>query len=136
MLNQAYVGRSLPATEPVGITAEAVEAFAAALGQNGDTVPATFLISLTLPAADALIEDPDFGLDFTRVLHREQKFTHHRPLAIGDRVSCTVTVAGIKVVAGNELLTLETGVTGADGSAIASVTTTLFVAADPAEATT
>ncbi|HIW64160.1 MAG TPA: MaoC family dehydratase N-terminal domain-containing protein [Candidatus Stackebrandtia excrementipullorum] len=136
MLNQGYVGHSLPATDPVEITVDAVAAFCEALGQSGGQgVPATFLISVTLPAADALINDPEFGLDFSRVLHREQKFTYRRPLKIGDVVTCTVTVESIKVVAGNELLTLRNEVHDADGSAVASVTTTLFVAAEPAEDT-
>lgn len=134
MLNRGYIGTSLPATDPVEVTAEAVAAFAASLGETvGDKVPPTFLISVTLPAADALIDDPEFGLDFSRVLHREQRFTHHRPLVVGDRVSCTVTVDAIKVVAGNELLTLVTTVNDPDGSAVATVTTTLFVAAEQAE---
>ena len=130
MLNQGYVGRELPATEPVEVTAEPVAAFAAALGQSGDAIPSTYLISLTLPAADVLIDDPDFGLDFSRVLHREQRFQHHRPLKVGDRVSCVVTVDGIKVVAGNELLSLRTEVVDAVASPVATVWTTLFVAAE------
>jgi len=130
VLNQGYVGRELPATEPVEVTAESVAAFAAALGQSGDAIPSTYLISLTLPAADVLIDDPDFGLDFSRVLHREQRFQHHRPLKVGDRVSCVVTVDGIKVVAGNELLSLRTEVVDAVASPVATVWTTLFVAAE------
>lgn len=130
MLNQGYVGRELPATEPVEVIVESVTAFAAALGQSGDGIPSTYLISLTLPAADVLINDPDFGLDFSRVLHREQRFQHHRPLKVGDRVSCRVTVDGIKVVAGNELLSLRTEVVDAVASPVATVWTTLFVAAE------
>ncbi|GAA4912025.1 MaoC dehydratase-like protein [Stackebrandtia albiflava] len=129
MLNRAYIGRRLPATTPVEITEEAVAAFAAALGETGGHIPPTFLISLTLPASDALIDDPDFGLDFSRVLHREQRFSHHRPLRIGERVSCTVQVEDVKVVAGNELLTLRTEVTAEDSEPVATVSTVLFVAA-------
>src|SRR5699024_8961726 len=75
MLNTSYVGRSLPTTEPAVLTAESVTRFARALGMGDTTaVPPTYLISLTLPAADPLIGDPEFGLDFSRVLHREQRF--------------------------------------------------------------
>jgi acyl dehydratase len=135
VLNLGYVGRSLPATEPVEITAQAVSRFAAALQDNDpvhpDAAPPTFLISLTLPAADALIEDPEFGLDFTKVLHREQRFEYARPVRVGDRVSCVVTVDSIKSVAGNDLLSLRTAVT-ADGEPLATVWTTLFVAGETA----
>ncbi|MGH8881643.1 MAG: FAS1-like dehydratase domain-containing protein [Stackebrandtia sp.] len=137
-MNLGYVGRSLPPTEPAIISADAVARFAAALGHSGAglvSVPPTFLISLTLPAADPLIDDPGFGLDFSRVLHREQRFEYVRAPRVGDRVSCVVTVDSIKVVAGNELLSLRTDVTAADDEPVAVVHTTLFVAAEPAEET-
>lgn len=128
MLNTSYVGRSLPTTAPAVITTESVTRFARALGMSDtDAVPPTYLISLTLPAADPLIEDPDFGLDFSKVLHREQRFAYHRELRAGDRVSCTVTVESIKTVSGNDLLALRTDVTDEKGLA-AEVWTTLFVA--------
>jgi hypothetical protein len=132
MLNASYAGRSLPTTEPVAITPDSVTRFAQALGLPDDgSVPPTYLISLTLPAAEPLVDDPDFGLDWSRVLHREQRFAYHRELRAGAEVSCTVTVESIKTVAGNDLLALHTHVNDADGVA-AEVWTTLFVAGDPA----
>ncbi|RRR99165.1 MaoC family dehydratase [Glycomyces terrestris] len=130
MLNTSYVGRSLPTTEPVAVTAESVTRFAEALGlADTGLVPPTYLISLTLPAADRLIDDPDFGLDWSRVLHREQRFAYHRELRAGAEVTCAVTVESIKTVAGSDLLSLRTEVRDAEGLA-AEVWTTLFVAGD------
>ncbi|HEX2145811.1 MAG TPA: MaoC family dehydratase N-terminal domain-containing protein [Glycomyces sp.] len=126
------MGRSLPTTEPVVITPESVTRFAQALGLADDgLVPPTYLISLTLPAAERLIDDPDFGLDWSRVLHREQRFAYHRELRAGAAVSCAVTIESIKTVAGNDLLSLHTDVTDAEGLA-AEVWTTLFMAGAPA----
>lgn len=131
MLNTSYVGRSLPTTEPVTVTAESVTRFAQALGlADAGRLPPTYLISLTLPAADRLVDDPDFGLDWSRVLHREQRFAYHRELRAGAVVTLDVTVESIKTVAGNDLLALRTGVSDAEGLA-AEVWTTLFVAGDP-----
>nr|QZD53445.1 MaoC family dehydratase N-terminal domain-containing protein [Glycomyces sp. TRM65418] len=128
------MGRSLPTTEPVTITAASVTRFAQALGLPDDgTVPPTYLISLTLPAAERLIDDPDFGLDWSRVLHRDQRFAYHRELRAGAAVSCAVTIESIKTVAGNDLLGLHTDVRDGDGVA-AEVWTTLFVAAPGAAA--
>jgi hypothetical protein len=130
MLNASYVGRSLPTTDPVPVTADSVTRFARALGLGDHaTVPPTFLISLTLPAAERLIDDPDFGLDWSRVLHREQRFAYHRELRAGAEVSCTVHIESIKTVAGNDLLSLRTDVADAEGVA-AEVWTTLFMAGD------
>jgi hypothetical protein len=133
MLNASYVGRSLPTTPPVTVTAESVTRFAEALGlADTGLVPPTYLISLTLPAADRLIDDPEFGLDWSRVLHREQRFAYHRELRAGAEVTCTVTVESIKTVAGNDLLALRTDVNDAEGLA-AEVWTTLFVGAPATE---
>jgi hypothetical protein len=130
----------LPPTEPVVITADAVTRFAQALGLDDDgTVPPTFLISLTLPAAERLIDDPDFGLDWSRVLHREQRFAYHRELRAGAAVTCASTIESIKSVAGNDLLALRTdvavvedGTVGVGVGLAAEVWTTLFVAGDAA----
>ncbi|WP_344488898.1 FAS1-like dehydratase domain-containing protein [Glycomyces endophyticus] len=125
----------MPTTEPVAVTAASVTRFAEALGlPDTGAIPPTYLISLTLPAADRLIDDPDFGLDWGRVLHREQRFAYHRELRAGDVLTVTVTIESIKTVAGNDLLSLRTAVDSQDGLA-AEVWTTLFVAAatdDPA----
>jgi len=141
MLNASYVGRSLPTSDPVAITPASVTRFAQALGLDDamqmygsqasprPAVPPTYLISLTLPAAEALKDDPEFGLDWSRVLHRDQRFAYHRELRAGAEVACTVTVESIKTVAGNDLLSLRTDVTDAEGL-VAEVWTTLFVAGD------
>ncbi|THV42301.1 FAS1-like dehydratase domain-containing protein [Glycomyces buryatensis] len=132
MLNTSYVGRSLPATEPVAISADSVSRFAHALGLSDTAaVPPTYLISLTLPAADPLIADPEFGLDWSKVLHRDQRFVYHRELRAGDEVSCVPTVESIKTVAGSDLLSLRTEVRSS-GETVAEVWTTLFVAGDAA----
>ena len=40
--------------------------------------PPTFAIVLSLPAGQ-VIADPELGLDYTRVVHGEQRFVHDRP---------------------------------------------------------
>ena len=136
MLNASYVGRSLPTTGPVEISAASVARFAAALGIDDsttrlDAVPPTYLITLTLPAAEQLVDDPDFGLDWSKVLHRDQRFAYHRQVRPGTAVTCTATIESIKSVAGNDLLSLRTDVADAHGL-VAEVWTTLFVAGEAA----
>jgi acyl dehydratase len=131
VLNLAYVGRSLLATAPVEVTRESIAAFRAALGDTDpgrqDVAPPTFLVSLTLPAASSLADDPDFGLDYSRVLHREQRFEPVRPVRAGDRLSAELIVDSIKSVAGNDILTLRGKVSAQDGP-VGTAWTTLFVA--------
>lgn len=132
MLNRAYIGREVATTPAVTVTAEAVSAFATALGDtvDADVAPATFLVSLTMPAVESLKDDPDFGLDYSKVLHREQTFAFARPLRVGDSVACAITIDDIKSVAGNDILNLRAEVTDADDEPLATVTTVLFVGGD------
>ncbi|ADD45981.1 FAS1-like dehydratase domain-containing protein [Stackebrandtia nassauensis] len=129
MLNRAYIGRTVTTTTPVTVTTEAVSAFAAALGDtvDGDIAPPTFLVSITMPAVETLKDDPDFGLDYTKVLHREQSFDFARPVRVGDTVVCEITIDDIKSVAGNDILSLRAEAVDPDGARVATVTTTLFV---------
>ena len=132
MLNRAYVGRRVAETSPVTVTEAAVTAFADALGHTatGGVAPATFLISITMPVIESLKNDPELGLDYSRVLHREQTFAFARPVRVGDTVSCAVDVTDIKTVAGNDILSLTAEVSDEDGMSVATVTTVLFVAGD------
>ena len=59
---------------------------------------------LTLPAGQQFVTDPDAGVDYGRVVHGEQRFVHERPLRAGDEVQVTLTIEGIRVAGGNELI--------------------------------
>ena len=51
-------------------------AAARALGYPDVIAPPTFPIVLTLTAGHQVITDPDFGLDYSKVVHGEQRFVH------------------------------------------------------------
>jgi acyl dehydratase len=133
-LDPAYVGRSFPATEPYLVAREKIREFAEAIGAmdaiyhdpqaarslgHPDVVaPPTFPIVVTNAALRQLIDDPGLGLDFSRVVHGDQRFTYHRPLRVGDRLVCVGTVADIIERAGNGFLTTRTEVTAEDGEPV------------------
>ena len=50
------------------------------------------------------IVDPDAGIDFSRVVHGEQKFVHHRLLTAGDVVVGTLTVDSIRQAGGHSMV--------------------------------
>ena len=41
-------------------------------------------------------DDPEAGIDYSRVVHGEQKFIHHRPIVAGDRLVTVLTVDSIR----------------------------------------
>ena len=77
---------------------EIVETFAAAyrdvaaaraLGYADLVAPPTFAIVIALEASVDVVKDPDFGLDYSRVVHGEQRFAYTRPVVAGDELVVT-----------------------------------------------
>ena len=53
----------------------------------------------------SLIEDPESGIDFSRVVHADQRFTHHRPIVAGDRLVAELHVDGVRAMGGGAMIT-------------------------------
>ena len=87
--------------------------------------PPTFAIVLTLPAGHQVIDDPELGIDYSRVVHGEQRFVHRRPVRAGDVLQVAVTIDDIRAAAGNDLVTTRADVTTLDGEAVLTAFGTL-----------
>jgi len=119
-LDQSFVGRSYPPTRPYEVGREKIREFAEAVGDgnpaytdpeaakalgHSDVIaPPTFVFSITFRAAQQVIEDPQLGLDYSRVVHGDQKFAYARPVRAGDRLTVTSHIEGVKSLAGNDIL--------------------------------
>ena len=133
-VDAAFVGRVYPPTAPYEVGREKIREFAdaindqnpayrdveaaRALGHKDVVAPPTFAIVLTLPAGAQLVADPEAGIDYSRVVHGEQRFTHHRPIRAGDRLVATTTIDAARSVAGNDLLTARVDLATEDGEAV------------------
>jgi acyl dehydratase len=87
--------------------------------------PPTFAIAAIARAQDAVLFLPELGLDFSRVVHGDQRFVHHRPIHAGDELHSTVHIDSIRQLAGNDLLGLRTEVADADGRPVVTGYSTL-----------
>ena len=116
-LNQDLVGKTYPATT-FEVTAERVAAFALAVGDDRSFVSPTFATTPEIAALAQVIGDPDLGLDFARVVHGEQEFGWRRPLAVGDTLSVTPTIASIRAKGGHAFITIETEMRDAAGELV------------------
>jgi len=106
MLNPDLVGRTFTSADSVTVTKEAIQKFAEVLGEtNLDIAPPTFSISITLEQSQSLLQDS--GLDWTRVVHGEQRFELKRPIIAGDVLTCSSTIESARNVAGNEIVTVR-----------------------------
>jgi acyl dehydratase len=140
-LDPSFVGRSYPATEPYQVGREKIREFAAAIGDanpaytdveaaralgHPDLVaPPTFAIVLSLRASHQVVKDPALGLDYSRVVHGDQRFSYTRPIFAGDELSVIVTVEKIRSVAGNDIITTRGDIATTAGEAVCSAYSTL-----------
>jgi hypothetical protein len=127
MLNPDLVGRTFTSADSVTVTKEAIQKFAEVLGEsNFDIAPPTFSISITLDQSQSLLQGS--GLDWTRVVHGEQRFEIKRPIIAGDVLVASSTIESARNVAGNEIVTVRSDLH--DGSnLVVSTWSTLVVRA-------
>jgi acyl dehydratase len=130
-LNRDLVGREYPAAESYEVSRELIRRFAEAIGDDNPAytdvaaarslghadviAPPTFLTVLGFRYRDGgPVTDPALGLDYSLVVHGEQRFVHHRPVRAGDVLSVSSAVVDIRDAGRNELLTTRTSVRAGD----------------------
>ena len=142
-LDPSFVGRSYPPTAPYEVGREKIREFARAIGASDPAyhdvaaaralghpdlvAPPTFPILFTWAAGYHLVEDPELGLDFGRVVHGEQRFSYTRPVCAGDRLVCVTTVEEIMSRVGNDFVTTRTEMTTEDGEPVVTVSSRLVI---------
>ncbi len=129
MLNPDSVGRTFHSAKSFPVTAADIVDFAGVLGETDLSVaPPTFSIRISLDQFHEVLTDPQVGLDWSRLVHGDQKFEIFRPLVAGDLIACSSTIENYKVVAGNEILTVRSDLRAGD-ELVASSWSTLVVRA-------
>lgn len=144
-LDQSFVGRTYPPTEPYEVGREKIREFAAAVGDTNPVhtdreaaaalghpdviAPLTFPFTITFAAAEQVVMDPQLGLDYSRVVHGDQKFAYARPVRAGDRLSVTSTIEAIKSMAGNDILDIRGEVHDENGELVVTAWTKLVARA-------
>jgi len=78
-------------------------------------------------AEQQYVADPAAGIDFSRVVHADERFTHHRPIHAGDRLVTVLHVDAISERAGLAMVTTRAEIADADGAPVATVVSTLAV---------
>lgn len=79
---------------------------ACAAGYPDVIAPPTFVTIINLAAINLIINDPELGLDYGRMVHGDQSFTYHRPVHAGDRLVVIARVDDIMSRAGNDFITM------------------------------
>ncbi|MCD9902578.1 MaoC family dehydratase N-terminal domain-containing protein [Streptomyces sp. MT29] len=144
-LDQSFVGRTYPPTPAYEVGREKIREFAEAVGDSHPAyvdveaaralghpdviAPPTFVFSITYRAAGEVVQDPQLGLDYSRVVHGDQKFSYVRPVRAGDRLTVTSTIETIKSMAGNDIVDIRGEVHDEAGELVVTALTKLVARA-------
>src|SRR6476619_2575961 len=142
-VNADFVGRTYPPSGPYAVSAEGLAAFASAVGSSdpvhssseaaraagyGDVIaPPTFAVTIAQQCDAVFVQDPEAGIDYSRVVHGEQRFVHHRPITAGDEVLGTLTVDTVRETGGHAMVTTRTELATTTGEAVCTSTSTIVV---------
>jgi acyl dehydratase len=144
-VDQSLIGRRYPPSRPYEVGREKIREFAAAIGDDNPAytdpgaaraldypdviAPPTFPIVFTFPATRPAMFDPEIGIDYSMVVHGEQRFVYSRPVHPGDRLVSTVTIEGARTAAGGDILSLRVDSVDEAGEHVVTAHSTIFVRA-------
>ena len=123
-VDQSLVGREFPPTRPQAVTEEGLRDFAEATGGDySGRAPATYPIVLAFQAMNDFLEAEE--VDLFRIVHGEQRFAYERSIVPGDVLTATLTVAGLRQIAGNDIITTTSQITDDSGALVCTTSATL-----------
>lgn len=146
-VNTAFEGRRFELGDTYEVSAEAIRAFAHAtssthplhvdveaarsLGYSNVVAPTTFPVILAQRSESRYISDPEAGIDFSRVVHGEERFSYTRPIVAGDSLTAATVVESIRGAGGHSMITTRTSISDAtSGDAVVDVVSTIVVRGD------
>ena len=142
-MNPEIQGRVYPPTAPYLVGREKVREFARAVlsesplhldpeaaraaGFADVIAPPTFAVTVQEATLAQLLADPEADVDFTRVVHGDQRFTYTRPIVAGDELTATLTIAAVKQLGGHSMVTASSEVVDESGAHVVTAISTLVV---------
>lgn len=147
-VNPELQGREFPPTAPYLVGREKVREFSRAVfatnpinhdvaaaqtaGYTDVVAPPTFPVVVQEATLKQLLNEPGAGIDFTRVVHGDQRFSYTRPIVAGDELTATLSVTSIKTLGGNSMVTAESNIVDEAGAHVVTAISTLVVRGDDA----
>jgi acyl dehydratase len=147
VVNASFAGRTYPPTPPYEVGREKIREFAEVAGAHPFHVdpeaaraagypdviaPPTFAVIISMRCDAQLVTDPEAGIDYSRVVHGEQSFTHHRPIVAGDRLVAVLHVDNVRSAGGHAMVTTRSEISTEAGEPVCTATSTLVVRGEDA----
>jgi acyl dehydratase len=143
MVNPAIEGKIYPRTSSYLVGREKIREFAKAVfskdpanldleaaikhGYKDLIAPPTFAVVIQERSLTQVIADKEAALDFSRVVHGDQRFIHVRPIVAGDELTSELKVASVKQLAGNSMVSFETQIFDVAQELVCTAISTLVV---------
>ena len=125
MLNPDLVGRTFVGATSTTISSDSIAAFASALGEPETHLASpTFAITISLEQSQSVLVES--GLDWSRVVHGDQRFLINKQLTAGMEILCNSTIESARVVAGNEIVTVRSDLMNDGEVSVSSWSTLVF----------
>jgi acyl dehydratase len=115
--------RAVLSTSPLNLDPEA----ARAAGFADVVAPPTFAVVVQEQTLAQLLAAPDAGIDFTRVVHGDQRFSYSRPIVAGDELTAVLRVVSVKSLGPHSMVSAESTITDAAGEHVVTAISTLVV---------
>ena len=146
MVNPNVEGKKYPATAPYLVGREKIREFAHAVHSSNPVnldlaaaqatgyeylvAPPTFAVVIQERSLSTVLSDPEADIDFSRVVHGDQRFVHVRPIVAGDELTSTLKVASVKSLGGHSMVTFETEIFDVKNQLVSTAISTLVVRGD------
>jgi acyl dehydratase len=143
VVNPNVEGKKYPATAPYLVGREKIREFAHAVMSNNpvnldvfaaqaagykDVVaPTTFAVVIQERSLSTVLADPEADIDFSRVVHGDQRFVHVRPIVAGDELTSVLKVASVKTLGAHSMVTFETEIFDIEDKLVSTAISTLVV---------
>lgn len=143
MVNPNVQGKKYPETEPYLVGREKIREFAKAVfstnpinldvfaaqaaGYTDLVAPPTFAVVIQERSLNAVLSDPEADIDFSRVVHGDQRFVASRAIVAGDELTSVLTVASVKSLGAHSMITFNTEIFDAKKELVSTAISTLVV---------
>ena len=143
MVNPNVQGKQYPATAPYLVGREKIREFAHAVksvsptnldvfaaqtaGYTDLVAPPTFAVVIQERSLATVLADPEAAIDFSRVVHGDQRFVHKRPIVAGDELTGVLEIASIKTLGAHAMVTMNTDIFANGDELVCTAISTLVV---------
>ena len=143
MVNPNVQGKKYPATNPYLVGREKIREFAHAVkstnpinldvfaaqaaGYDDIVAPPTFAVVIQERSLATVLNDPEAEIDFSRVVHGDQRFVHARPIVAGDELTSVLEVTSVKTLGAHSMVTFETKIFAPGEELVCTAISTLVV---------